>query len=57
MLDSVYISSLLSYVFLLGELSPLMLRDVRDQWSFVPVILVVRGGTTFVLFSSFGFVV
>jgi hypothetical protein len=54
-LDPIYISSLLAYVFLLGELSPLMLRDIRDQWSLLSVIFAV--GIIFVCFSSFEFVV
>jgi hypothetical protein len=57
MLDPVYISSLLAYFILLGELSSLMLRDTRDQWSLLPTIFVVRVGIMFVCFSSFGFVV
>ena len=39
-----------------GELSPLMLRDIKEKWLLLPVIFVVRGGIMFVWLSSFGFV-
>ena len=52
-----YPSILSAYAFLLGKLSPLILRDIRDQWMLVPDIFVVTGGITSVYFSSFGFVV
>ena len=39
----------------LGELSPLMLRDIKEML-LLPVIFVVRGGIMFVWLSSFGFV-
>lgn len=39
----------------IGELSPL--RDIIDQWLLVPVILVLRDGIMFVLFSTFEYVV
>jgi hypothetical protein len=41
----------------IGELSSLMLTDIRDQQFLLPVIFVVRGGIMFVCFSSFGFAV
>ena len=41
---------------LIGELSPLILRDIREQRLLVPVIFVVRGGILFVCFFSFGLV-
>ena len=56
MLGPVYISTLLVYVFLLGELSPLMLRDIKEKLLLLPVIFVVRGRIIFVWLSSFGFV-
>jgi hypothetical protein len=56
MLGPVYISCLLVYVFFLGELSPLMLRDTKEKWLLLPVIFLVRGGIMFVWLSSFGFV-
>ena len=37
----------------IGELSPLMLRDIRDQWLLLPVIFVVTGRIMFVCFSFF----
>jgi hypothetical protein len=40
----------------IGELSPLMLRDIKEKSLFLPVIFVVKGGIMFVWFSSFGFV-
>ena len=57
MMGPVYISSLSAYVFLLEELSPLMLRDIKEQWFLFFVIFVVSGSIKFVWFSSFGFVV
>ena len=54
-LGSVYISSLLFYVFL-GEFSPLMLRDIKEKGFLLPVIFVFRDGIMFVWLSSFGLV-
>jgi hypothetical protein len=39
-----------------GELSPLMLRDIKEKWLLLSVIFVGRGGIMFVWISSFGFV-
>ena len=55
MLGPVYISSLLVCIFV-EELSPLMLRDIKEKYPLPPVIFVVRGGIMFVWLSSFGFV-
>ena len=38
----------------LGELSPLMLRDIKEML-LLPVIFVVRGGIMFVWLSSLDF--
>ena len=56
MLGPVYISSLLVYVFLLGELSPLILRDIKEKSLLLSVIFVVRIGILFMWLSSFRFV-
>ena len=45
-LGPVYVS-LLVYVFLLGELSPLILRDIQEKKLLPPVIFVVRVGILF----------
>ena len=55
MLDPVYTSSMLVYVFV-RELSPLMLRDIKEKWLLLLVIFVGRGGFMFLWLSSFGFV-
>ena len=55
MLGPVYICSLLVYVFF-GELSPLMLRDIKEKSLLLPVIFAVRGGIMFMWLSSFRFV-
>ena len=55
MLGPVYVSSLLVYVFF-GELSPVMLRNIKEKSLLLPVIFVVKGGIMFVCLSSFGFV-
>jgi hypothetical protein len=57
MRNPVNISSLLACVFLLGELSTLMLRDMKDKCLFVSVIFVAVVGIICVLLSSFEFVV
>jgi hypothetical protein len=41
MIDPVFTSILLACVFLFGELSPLTLRDINDQWLLIPVILIL----------------
>jgi hypothetical protein len=35
MLGPVCVASLLVYVFSLGELSPLILRDIKEKWLFL----------------------
>jgi Na+/pantothenate symporter len=42
MLGPVYVSSLLIYVFLLGELSPLILRDILKKQLVLPVFLLLE---------------
>ena len=32
----------------IGELNPLILRDIKEKWLLLPVIFVVRGGIMFV---------
>ena len=56
MLGPVCVASLLVYVFLLGELSPLILRDIKEKSLLLPVIFVVRVGILFLWLSSFMFV-
>ena len=46
-----------SLCLFIGELSPLMLRDIRDQGWLLSVTFVGRGEIIPVCFSSFGFVV
>ena len=55
MLGPVYVTSLLVYVFLLGELSPLILRDIKENQLLLPVIFIVRVGILFMLLFSFRF--
>jgi hypothetical protein len=40
MLDLVCVSSLFAYVFFIGELSPLILRDIKDRWLLFPGLFV-----------------
>jgi hypothetical protein len=40
----------------IGELSPVMLRDMKEDLCLLPVIFVVRGGILFIWLYSFGFV-
>ena len=56
MLGPVCVDSLLVYVFLLGELSPLMLREIKEKKLLLPVIFVVKVGILFLRLSSFRFV-
>jgi hypothetical protein len=49
----VYVTSLLVYVFLMGELSPLMFKDIKEKLLLLPFIFVVRGGIMFVWLSFF----
>ena len=52
----VCVASLLVYVFLYGELSPLILRDIKERKLLLPFIFVVRVGILFLWLSSFWFV-
>jgi hypothetical protein len=53
MLGPVYVASLLVYVFFC-ELSPLILRDIKEKTLLLPVTFVVRVGIPFLQLSSFG---
>jgi hypothetical protein len=39
-----------------GELSPLMLKNIKEKYLWLPIIFLVRGGIMFVWVPSFGFV-
>ena len=52
----VYVTSLFIYVYFIGELSPLILRDIMEKKLLLPVIFVVRVGILFMRLSSFRFV-
>ena len=56
MLGSVYVTSLLVYFFLIGELSPLMLVDIKEKSLLLPAVFVVRDGILFMWLSSIRFV-
>ena len=45
-----------SLCLFIGELSPLMLKDIKENRVLLSVIFVVRSGIKFVWLSSFGFV-
>ena len=45
-----------SLCLFLMELSPLLLREIKDKSLLLPVIFVVKGGIMFVWLSSFVFV-
>ena len=45
-----------SLCLFIGELSPFILRDIKEKSLLLPVIFVVRGGIIFVWLSSFRFV-
>jgi hypothetical protein len=47
--SSLHIPSVCLFLFI-GELSPLTLRDIRDQWLLLPVIFVIIGKIMFVYF-------
>jgi hypothetical protein len=47
MLGPVYIASLLSLCLFIWELSPLILRDIKEKSLLLPVIFVVRVGILF----------
>ena len=49
MLGPVCVASLLVYVFFIGELSPLMLREIKEKYLLLPVIFLKLG------FCSCGF--
>jgi hypothetical protein len=52
MLGCVYLTSLLVYVFFIEELSPLILRDIKEKSLLLPVIFVVRVEILFMWLSS-----
>jgi hypothetical protein len=56
MLGPVYVASLLVYVFLLGESSLLVFRDIKEKSLLLSVIFVVRVVILFMWLSSFRFV-
>ena len=43
-----------SLCLLLGKLSSLLLRDIKEKWLLLPVIFVVRGRNMFLWLSSLG---
>ena len=45
-----------SLCLFIGELSPLILRDIKEKYLLLHVIFVVRVGILFLLLSSFRFV-
>ena len=45
-----------SLCLFIGDLSPLILRDIKEKPLLLPVIFVVRVGILFMLLSSFRFV-
>jgi hypothetical protein len=49
------ILSISLYLFI-GELSPLILRDIKEKSLLLPVIFVVRGRVMFMWLSSFLFI-
>jgi hypothetical protein len=49
-----YSQSVFLFLFI-GELSPLMLRDILEKRLLLPVTFIVRGGIMFVWLFSFGF--
>ena len=55
MLDPVCLASLLVCLFI-GELSPLMLREIKERKLLLPVIFVVKVGILILRLSSFRFV-
>ena len=58
MLGPVYISSqFVSLCLFIGEYSPFILRDIKDQLLLVSFVFVIRGGVVFVWFSYLGVVV
>ena len=56
MLVPVCVSSLLVYVFFIGEFSPLILRDIKEKKLLFAIIFVVKVGILFLWLSSFWFV-
>ena len=46
-----------SLCLFIGELSPLILRDIKERWLLVPDMFVFVGGFMCLWFSPFGFVV
>jgi hypothetical protein len=55
MLGPVCVASLLVFLFI-GELSPLMLREIKEKQLLLPVIFVVKVGILFLRLSYFRFV-
>ena len=55
MLGPVSVASLLVLLFI-GELSPLMLREIKEKELLLPVIFVFKVGILFLWLSSFNFV-
>jgi hypothetical protein len=49
-------SQSISLFLFIGELSPLILRDIKEKSLLLPVIFVVRVGILFLWLSSFKFV-
>jgi hypothetical protein len=56
MLDLVCVSSLLAYAFLIGQLYPLLLRDIKDRLLLVPAMFVFIGDFMCLWFSPFDLV-
>jgi hypothetical protein len=56
MLVPVCVSSLLVYVFFIGEFSPLILRDIKEKKLLFAIIFVVKVGILFLWLFSFRFV-
>ena len=56
MLDPVCVASLLVYVFFIGELSPLILREIKEKRLLLPVIFVFKAGILFLQLAYFRFV-
>jgi hypothetical protein len=55
MLGTLYVASLF-ICLLIGELSPLTLRDIKEKYFLLPVTFVVRIGILFLQLFSFRFV-
>jgi hypothetical protein len=53
MLGPVCVARLLVYVFIIWELSLLMLREIKEKYFLLPVIFVVKIGILFLWLSFF----